>query len=168
MALLIVSVAVTYPTWGGPCGLSPDSITYLQGARALLEGEVIPPHATILPPLLQLLLASISLFDAEPLRLFPIFNCLCMGIAAILTWRLARRHLAPVRMTANPQPGAADPHGHSERIVSDIAAWLIAAVVATSPVWFEQILFLRSEPLFLVLLLASLLLADRLAAAADR
>lgn len=115
----------------GPCGLTPDSVKYLECARAIVEGAPLSPQSAALSPGLPLLLAAAHCVTDEPWRLVPGANALLCILIALAAWRLAGRILA--------RPAAA----------------FAAMATAAAPVLHDQSALLCTElPYMLALLLA--------------
>ncbi|MGQ0650025.1 MAG: hypothetical protein ACT4P7_20945, partial [Gemmatimonadaceae bacterium] len=134
-----------------PVGVFQDDGIYVVLARSLASGEGYrylhmpgAPNATHYPPLYPALLAllwKVSPRFPENVVLFKFVNALLLGTAAALFYRLARR------VTRLPAAGAG-------------AA--VLAFIACSPVVLLAVMVL-SEPLFLVLLAGTLMMAERAA-----
>jgi len=119
--------------------LDPDAAGYLTLARSLAEGEGYVmdgvPHAKYPPGFPVLLATAMTFAGPHAYGLFHALLVACVLGAAALTYRLVRQLGYP-----------------------DAAALAAAACVGTSQVLFElSVVYLRTEPLFLLLTLAALL-----------
>ncbi len=134
-----------------PVGVFQDDGIYVVLARALANGDgyrfmQMPgaPHATHYPPGYPLFLAALwKVAPAFPanVTLFKFANAFLVGLAAMLTWRFARRH-AGLGLTG-----------------ATAAALLFTAC---SPVVLLSVMVL-SEPLFLVGVMGTLAVSERAA-----
>lgn len=97
LALIGIALSLYCTKWG--IGLSADSVTYITGARNLLNnlgvseisgtGEVKP--ITVFPPLFPMVLALIGLFGIDPLIGARILNALLFGANIILVGFIIRK-----------------------------------------------------------------------------
>lgn len=153
LAVLAAScVVAAIEPW--PVGVFQDDGIYAVLAKSLATGEgyrflQMPgaPNATHYPPGYPLLLAALwKVYPQFPanVTLFKFANAVLLGVAAALSWRLARR-------------GGLGPAG---------SAGAVALFTACSPVVLLSVMVL-SEPMFMACLVPVLLLAERVAAGRD-
>ena len=135
--VLLVLIA----TSSGP-GVSPDSVMYVSAARTLAaSGELIGytgEPLTIFPPGLPVVLAGLALPGIEVPIAAVILNLTCVALMVVLSYALAREVL-------RSQPWAL----------------AVAAVVSVLPATVRVFSMVWTEPLFVVLTLAALLVLTR-------
>lgn len=139
-AFAAVALFVVTP-WG--LGLTPDSMSYMRAARAIAEHGDFGALPTHWPPLYPLLLAAGSMVFGDAgvgaRALQGIFLALNILLLAMLNWRLF--------------------DGASRAALVTVLAFVV--LLALQPnIWMVHLL-LWSEPAFLVLCLANLLLMER-------
>jgi len=132
----IFAMALTMPMWRDVCGLTPDSVSYLECARALRETGDYPPRQVVYPPAYPAVLALLTQSTETPWQAAIIVNSLCHALAAAFVFRLASRR------TSTP------------------LAFIAAACTAASPLLLGQIQYVRSEPPFTLLVVLALTAAD--------
>lgn len=135
-SIVALTVLAGLPGLGGWCRLTPDSFTYLDAARCLRETGGYSPFRMIAPPGFPTLLAPLLTFGDLPLWGVRLLNLSCWIATSVLTFLLFRRSLGRR------------------------GAWLTAALTATSPALATQSTTLLSEPAFMPMVLACLLLVE--------
>lgn len=131
--LCLLALLASLPAIGDWCVLSPDSFAYLDTARTIRETGHLPECAMMRPPGYPLALAPLLSLGDIPFMAVRLLNAFCLCVSALLTCALFRRDLG------------------------NRGAWIVAALVASSPALLRQQIVLLSEPLFTPLSLGALL-----------
>lgn len=137
VAAIVVALAVLGLTWDPKLHINGDNVDYMNLARAVRDGDLWPSEKY--PPLFPLLLAPVQALFGPRLGPQKGLVLLFAGAAVLLGAALLRR-----RQTAAVRP------------------WLLLAMFLAVPP-LEYAHYVMSEVPFLCLLLAALVIADRLA-----
>ena len=133
VSLVMITLLMCAGALGPWCRLTPDSITYLTTARALLKTGHLPAAHLTPPPGFPTLIAPLLALGDTPFLALRIGLSLCWAATSLLTYLLFRRGLG------------------------DRVAWIAGLLVALNTVLLMQSTVVLSEMLFLPMSLGVLL-----------